>query len=90
MRHGYVSMGSHVGLIVFDEAHHVADKHPYNLIMRDFYFSLPARMVPRPARGIIERPVILGLTASPTFGVEIERSFRYDPFDSLRFHQAFD
>jgi endoribonuclease Dicer len=76
MHHGYVSMGMHVGLIVFDEAHHVADKHPYNLIMRNFYFSLPPRANSWPPHSVIERPAILGLTASPTFGVDIERSFR--------------
>jgi endoribonuclease Dicer len=76
LHHGYVSMGIDIGLIVFDEAHHVADKHPYNLIMKGFYFSLPPRSNLRAHQGAIERPAILGLTASPTFGVDIERAFR--------------
>jgi hypothetical protein len=27
LRHGYVHLGADVGLLVFDEAHHAADKH---------------------------------------------------------------
>jgi endoribonuclease Dicer len=76
LHHGYVSMGQQVGLIVFDEAHHVADKHPSNLIMKGFYFSLPPRQKARPSGSVIERPAILGLTASPTFGGDIERAFQ--------------
>jgi endoribonuclease Dicer len=76
LHHGYVSMGGQIGLIVFDEAHHAADKHPYNLLMGGFYFSLPPRAQPHSATYVIERPAILGLTASPTFGTDIERAFR--------------
>jgi ERCC4-related helicase len=31
LRHGYVQLGTHVGLLVFDEAHHTADDSPYNV-----------------------------------------------------------
>lgn len=58
MRNGHISLGEHIGLLVFDEAHHVADKHPYNMIMQEHYFRLPIDL----------RPAILGLTASPSFG----------------------
>jgi endoribonuclease Dicer len=74
LRHGYVHLGDDVGLLVFDEAHHAAGKHPYNCLMREFYDALPP-YVP----GNIDktmRPVILGLTASPIFGGNAERSFR--------------
>jgi endoribonuclease Dicer len=76
MHHGYINMGQHIGLIVFDEAHHAADKHPYNLIMKNFYFDLPARTSQSSDSSTMERPIILGLTASPTFGGDIEGDFR--------------
>lgn len=69
MHHGYISIGADVGLLVFDEAHHVADKHPYNMIMRNFYFSLPPA-----GTGDVCRPAVLGLTASPSFGTNVVRS----------------
>jgi ERCC4-related helicase len=68
LRHGYVHLGADVGLLVFDEAHHAADKHPYNLLMREFYDALP--------RLKTTRPMILGLTASPIFGGNAEKAFR--------------
>jgi hypothetical protein len=40
LRHGYISLACDIALLVFDEAHHAADKHPYNLIMRE---GLPER-----------------------------------------------
>jgi endoribonuclease Dicer len=77
LHHGYVNMGIHIGLIVFDEAHHVADKHPYNLIMKNFYFTLPLRSLGDNTNDRLERPAILGLTASPTFGGnDIEQAFQ--------------
>ncbi|EIN12944.1 P-loop containing nucleoside triphosphate hydrolase protein [Punctularia strigosozonata HHB-11173 SS5] len=80
MRHGYVDMGQHINLLIFDEAHHAADKHPYNLIMKEFYFRLPPRgtgETPLSANSSInrERPMILGLTASPSFGGNLEKAF---------------
>jgi endoribonuclease Dicer len=70
-------MGAHIGLIIFDEAHHVADKHPYNLIMKNFYFGLPPRSPNSGEASVLERPAILGLTASPTFGGnDVEEAFQ--------------
>ena len=74
LRHGYIHLGADVGLLVFDEAHHAADKHPYNLLMREFYDALP-RLVPGDVNKTT-RPMILGLTASPIFGGNAERAFR--------------
>ncbi|KAI0260638.1 hypothetical protein BC834DRAFT_831469 [Gloeopeniophorella convolvens] len=74
LRHGYIKLGRDIGLLVFDEAHHAADKHAYNLIMQEFYFSLPPRLA-QDAGGIV-RPMILGLTASPIFGGDVEKAFR--------------
>lgn len=44
-------------LLIFDEAHHATKLHPYNLIMREFYF--PAR------RAGLSLPRIFGMSASP-------------------------
>lgn len=74
LRHGYISLGRDIGLIVFDEAHHAIAKHPYNEIMQTFYHPLP-----RPENaftGDFVRPAILGLTASPIYGGHVEKSFR--------------
>ena len=54
LRHAYVKLGD-IGLLVFDECHHARKSHPYNLIMREFYFFT----------AVEERPKVLGLTASP-------------------------
>ena len=75
LRHGYIHLGRDIGFLVFDEAHHAADKHSYNLVMREFY----SKLRPRGAAGNVEadvRPMILGLTASPIFGGDAEKSLR--------------
>ncbi|EPQ54406.1 P-loop containing nucleoside triphosphate hydrolase protein [Gloeophyllum trabeum ATCC 11539] len=71
LRHGYINLGKDIGLIVFDEAHHAVDNHPYNRIMKEFYFALPRR-----PHGMGMRPMILGLTASPIYGGHVEQAFR--------------
>lgn len=80
LSHGYISLGRDIGLLVFDEAHHANDDHPMNCIMRSFYFNLPIRRSTRasshgPVRE--ERPIILGLTASPMFGGNVATAFRW-------------
>ena len=74
LRHGYIKLGRDISLLVFDEAHHAVDNHPYNRIMQEFYFDLPSRT----PNSIIDtmRPCILGLTASPIFGGDVERAFK--------------
>ncbi|CAG8559865.1 22395_t:CDS:2 [Racocetra persica] len=54
LRHGFISL-SQVNLLVFDECHHASKKHPYNLIMREFYDRCPEE----------SKPKIFGMTASP-------------------------
>lgn len=81
LSHGYVNLGRDIGLLVFDEAHHANDNHPMNRIMI-FYFSLPVRRTTLPPNhGTVreERPIILGLTASPMFGGSAVQAFRYNP-----------
>ncbi|KAH9851493.1 P-loop containing nucleoside triphosphate hydrolase protein [Lenzites betulinus] len=75
LHHAYVDMGSDVGLLVFDEAHHATGKHPYNMIMKNFYFSLPPRTNLTRATDRV-RPVVLGLTASPIYGGNVDAAFR--------------
>jgi endoribonuclease Dicer len=80
LRHGYINLARDIALLVFDEAHHAADKHPYNLIMREFYMGLPERdsdALPPDAGYSYVRPHVLGLTASPIFGGHVLTSFRY-------------
>ncbi|KAH9482151.1 Dicer-like protein 2 [Psilocybe cubensis] len=73
LRHGYISLGKDISLMVFDEAHHAVDNHPYNRIMLEFYFDLPPRNPDHPST--IERPAILGLTASPIYGGNVIKAF---------------
>ncbi|CAO3597959.1 unnamed protein product [Absidia cylindrospora] len=54
LRHGFIKM-DRVNLLIFDECHHGTKKHPYNVIMREFYDSCPKE----------DRPRIFGMTASP-------------------------
>ncbi|RDB26530.1 Dicer-like protein 2 [Hypsizygus marmoreus] len=74
LRHGYILLGRDISLLVFDEAHHAVDNHPYNRIMQEFYFNLP----PQTASSIVDvaRPCILGLTASPIYGGNVEKAFK--------------
>jgi endoribonuclease Dicer len=73
LRHGYISLGRDISLLVFDEAHHAVDNHPYNRIMQEFYQDLPPRTAS--ADGPV-RPMVLGLTASPIYGGNVEKAFR--------------
>ena len=59
--------------MVFDEAHHAVDNHPYNRIMMEFYFDLPPRTDKTSPDEV--RPMILGLTASPIYGGNVVKAF---------------
>ncbi|KAG6872281.1 hypothetical protein C0995_011318 [Termitomyces sp. Mi166 len=74
LRHSYVSLGRDISLLIFDEAHHAVDNHPYNRIMKEFYFDLPAQL--SSASSDYQRPSILGLTASPIYGGNVAKAFR--------------
>ncbi|KAF9005526.1 hypothetical protein BDQ17DRAFT_1424006 [Cyathus striatus] len=77
LRHGYVNLGKDISLLVFDEAHHAADNHPYNKIMQEFYVILPPRSLHLTDVSVeMVRPIVLGLTASPIYGGNVEKSFR--------------
>lgn len=70
---GYIDLGLDIGLLVFDEAHHAIGKHPYNMIMKNHYHHLPPRTHATTAR---VRPMVLGLTASPSYGSDVEAAFQ--------------
>ena len=72
LRHGYISLGRDISLLVFDEAHHAADNHPYNRIMMEFYFNLPRRE----EQSFEVRPMVLGPTASPIYGGNVLKAFK--------------
>lgn len=74
LRHGYISLGRDISLLVFDEAHHAVDNHPYNRIMVEFYFDLPRRDHSQSPMEV--RPMVLGLTASPIYGGNVVKAFR--------------
>jgi endoribonuclease Dicer len=73
LRHGYISLGRDISLLVFDEAHHAVD-HPYNCIMTEFYFNLPRR--DQHSLEVPSRPMVLGLTASPIYGGNVLKVFK--------------
>ncbi|KAI5062975.1 hypothetical protein GOP47_0021522 [Adiantum capillus-veneris] len=54
LRHSIVKMSS-IHLLILDECHHAVKKHPYSLVMSEFYHTTP--------KG--KRPAVFGMTASP-------------------------
>ncbi|KAI0458634.1 hypothetical protein F5B21DRAFT_528373 [Xylaria acuta] len=56
LRHSFIRM-EHVNLLIFDEAHHAKQNHPYARIVKDFYATLE--------NSNHKRARILGMTASP-------------------------
>jgi len=44
-----------IHLLILDECHHAVKKHPYSLVMSEFYHTTPKD----------KRPVVFGMTASP-------------------------
>lgn len=80
LRHGYIVLSIDIGLIIFDEAHHAVDNDPYNRIMQEFYHKIPpgdpslAHIAPSQIRS--RRPMIMGLTASPIFGGNVDKAFQ--------------
>ncbi|KAI0632375.1 P-loop containing nucleoside triphosphate hydrolase protein [Trametes polyzona] len=75
LHHAYIDLGSDISLLVFDEAHHATGKHPYNMIMKNFYFNLPPRTDHSQPNDRV-RPAVLGLTASPIYGGNVDVAFR--------------
>lgn len=55
MMHSFITMAQ-VNLLVFDEAHHAKNNHPYARLMKDYYVH---------ETDVAKRPRIFGMTASP-------------------------
>ncbi|KAL1811892.1 hypothetical protein ACET3Z_021957 [Daucus carota] len=54
LRHSIIKMES-INLLILDECHHAVKKHPYSLVMSEFYHTTPK----------MKRPSVFGMTASP-------------------------
>lgn len=54
LRHSIIKMES-INLLILDECHHAVKKHPYSLVMSEFYHTTPKD----------KRPAVFGMTASP-------------------------
>ena len=85
MRSGSINI-EEINFLVFDECHHTQKEHPYNLIMREFYFyglDFNQEENERYKR----RPYILGLTASPIKN-KIKQAdrleFRFEMMDQMK------
>lgn len=55
MLHSFINMGR-INLLIFDEAHHAKNDHPYARLMKDHYMTMTD-----PSK----RPRVFGMTASP-------------------------
>lgn len=55
LMHSFISMAQ-INLLIFDEAHHAKNNHPYARIMKDYYLQ---------DLDISKRPRVFGMTASP-------------------------
>lgn len=54
LRHSIIKMEA-IHLLILDECHHAVKKHPYSLVMSEFYHTTPKD----------KRPAVFGMTASP-------------------------
>ncbi|CAM8960945.1 unnamed protein product [Rhodiola kirilowii] len=54
LRHSIIKMEA-INLLILDECHHAVKKHPYSLVMSEFYHTAPKE----------KRPSVFGMTASP-------------------------
>jgi uncharacterized protein (UPF0335 family) len=76
-----------IDYMVFDECHHAQKEHPYNLIMREFYFYGLDFKLESKEEVYKNRPYILGLTASPIKSKIKETStleFKFEMLDQLK------
>ena len=85
LRNGSINI-EEVDHLIFDECHHAQKEHPYNLIMKEFYFYGIDFNLPEEER-YKNRPYILGLTASP-IKTKIKQAsrleFRFEMMDQMK------
>ncbi|KAF5349213.1 hypothetical protein D9756_009505 [Leucocoprinus leucothites] len=77
LRHAYIDLGKDISLLIFDEAHHATGDHPYSRIMAEFYHTIPEQPASSRIYGVSQvfRPYVMGLTASPIYGGNVEKAF---------------
>jgi endoribonuclease Dicer len=65
MMHSFITMAQ-INLLIFDEAHHAKNNHPYARLMKDYYVHVLE---------LFNRPRVFGMTASPvdTKGLSADR-----------------
>lgn len=74
LRHSIIKMEC-IHLLILDECHHAVKKHPYSLVMSEFYHTTPKE----------KRPTVFGMTASPVNlkGMCIIFLFSFFPFGGI-------
>lgn len=76
LRHSIIKMEA-INLLILDECHHAVKKHPYSLVMSEFYHTTSKE----------KRPSVFGMTASP---VNLKgMSFIFVNWAFLFFHSCF-
>lgn len=72
LRHSIIKMEA-INLLILDECHHAVKKHPYSLVMSEFYHTTPKE----------RRPSVFGMTASP---VNLKGGRLWVSFSNSSFH----
>lgn len=72
LRHSIIKMEA-INLLILDECHHAVKKHPYSLVMSEFYHTTPKE----------KRPSVFGMTASP---VNLKGGQLWAPSSNSSFH----
>lgn len=65
----------HYSFIAFDECHAATANHPYNNILKEFYYQLK--------RSSQQLPVLVGATASPVINVKAEKKIVFNELIQL-------
>ena len=69
-----------ISMLIFDECHHTADDHPYNQIMKEFYFFYKKNKDLKN----LNYPRIYGLTASPMKNAIKNNSLEFAAFEAMQ------
>lgn len=78
LRHSIIKMDA-IHLLILDECHHAVKKHPYSLVMSEFYHTTPKE----------KRPAVFGMTASPVNLKGISLPCFLPPFPSFMINRCF-
>ena len=69
-----------ISMLIFDECHHTSDDHPYNKIMKEFYFFYKKKK----ELANLKYPRIYGLTASPMKTAIKNNSLEFAAFEAMQ------